>query len=312
MRSALIGLLCLALGVLGALGYSHFLGEGKQLADVQDQLSTTTANLAKATEGSKTAKQEADALSAQVQQLTAFNDDLKKQVATATQTQATKPEAPANPFASMGGMIKDYMARQSASKFQLLVAKLHLSPEQQAALKAAMDDEDARNQAMTAKTFSGGKVDPQEMADLKTHKSVDQTLNEILNPEQKTEYQQYETDEKNSQAETVASVEMNQFAPALQLSDSQKDQVYTALTQVQLQAQDPNWIKSNVNPADPSAILDAQAKAREDALSKILTPDQLTTYQQQAQSMLSMQKAMLKKFMPAAASAAPAATAPSQ
>ena len=57
-------------------------------------------------------------------------------------------------------------------------------------------------------------------------------------------------------------------------------------------------------------MLDARAKAKEDALAKILTPEQLATYHQQAQSQLDVQKAMMQKFMPATATAAAPAAAP--
>ena len=127
-------------------------------------------------------------------------------------------------------------------------------------------------------------------------------MQDILTPEQKTGYQQMKTDEKNSSAEMSASIQMNQLTPLLQLNDSQKDQVVNALYQTQLDTQDPDWIKKNVSnvAGNPMAILDAQAKAKEDALAKILTSDQLATYHQQAQSQLNMQKAMMKSFMPAA------------
>ena len=94
------------------------------------------------------------------------------------------------------------------------------------------------------------------------------------------------TDQQSSAAETTATFEMNQISPLLQLSETQKDQVGTALYQVQLDTQDPAWIKNNVpnSSGNPLAVLDAQAKAKEDALAKILTPDQLATYHQQAQS----------------------------
>jgi hypothetical protein len=312
MRSALLGLLGLALGGLGALGYSHYLGEGKQLADLQGQLATTVASLTKANEETKTAKSESDALSAQVQQLSATNDKLKQQVASAAQTTATPAAFPINPFGgNMGGMVKEMMARESDAKFLLLKSRLHLTPEQETAVKAAMDEDSKRMEKMTSTMLAGGKIDPQAAAaDFKNVKTLDQTLDEILTPEQKTEYQQMKTDEKTSAAETMASVELNQMVPALQLSDTQKDQAYSALAQVQLNAQDPNWIKNNMSGgSNPIAILDAQAKAKEDALAKILTPDQLATYHQQAQSQLEMQKEMMQKYMPAAGAAAGASPA---
>ena len=318
----LVGLVCLAIGGLGALGYSHYLGEGKQLAALQDELSAANTKVAKVTQDSQQAKSETEAMSAQIQQLTSTKEDLKKQVEELKSTVAAAP-APAAPDA-MTSMMKAGMAQQYQTKLLLLKSRLHLTPEQEATVKAAMDEEGKRTEEMASKMFRGGKFDPQAMAnlkndpqtmaDLKNIKSVDQTLNDILTPDQKTAYQQMKTDQKNSAAETTASVEMNQISPLLQLTDSQKDQVYSALAQVQLDTQDPTWIKNNVttSPTNPLAMLDAQAKAKEDALAKILTPDQLATYHQQAQSQLDMQKAMMQKFTLPSAATAPAATPPPQ
>ena len=325
MRSLLLCTVAgLAIGAIGALGYSHFLGEGKQLVDLQAELSKESASLAKVTQKSQQAKTETDAMSAQIQQLTATKEDLKKQLDEVKSASAAAPASPAaNP---MTDLVKAQMARQYETKLLLLKSRLHLTPEQEAAVKAAMDQEEKRTEESASKMFSGGKIDPQTMAaEFKDVKTVDQTLNDILTPEQKTAYQQMQadqktayqqlkTDQKNSATETMATNEMNQISPLLQLSDSQKDQVYTALYQVQQNAQDPNWIKNNMtaspgSPANPSAFLDAQAKAKEDALAKILTPDQLATYHQQAQSQLDMQKSMMQKLMSATAGAsAPPAT----
>jgi hypothetical protein len=143
-------------------------------------------------------------------------------------------------------------------------------------------------------------------------KSVEQTLNDILTPDQKTTYQQMQSDEKANNAEAMASMEMNQMATSLDLTDAQKDQVGSALYQNQLNMQNPAWIKANMstNPSDPLAIINAQAQAKEAALAKVLTPDQLAIYQQQAQSQLAMQKTIMQKFMPASGTAPAPAPAP--
>jgi chromosome segregation ATPase len=96
----------------------------------------------------------------------------------------------------------------------------------------------------------------------------------------------------------AASVEMNQMASSLQLSDTQKDQVYNALYQVLQTAQDPNWVKANTSATDPTALEAAQAKAKVDALSKILSTAQIMTYQQQLQS--NAQKSATQNSTPAA------------
>ncbi len=202
-------------------------------------------------------------MSAQIQQLQSTDDDLKKQVATLKTDAAPPPVAATTPDSgAMAGMVSAQMAQASDQKFRLLNSRLHLTPEQQAAVKAAMDEESKRNAAMAAKMMAGGKIDPR--VNLKDMKTVEQTLDQILTPDQKTAYEQMKTDQKNSAAETMATIEMNQISPLLQLSDAQKDQVGTALYQAQLDSQDPAWIKNNVttNAANPLAILDAKPRRK--------------------------------------------------
>jgi hypothetical protein len=292
MRGILLAVVGLLLGALGALGYSHYLGEGKQLADAQAALADAQASLMKAASDAKQAKTESKALSDQVNQLTASKDDLQKQL-DAAKTTAAAPAPAANPFGKMGGMMKAALAGKTESQLLMLKMRLHLTPEQEAAVKAALE---ALNDSV-AKTFASGRFDSATaVAEAKNHKSLDQTLDEILTPEQKTEYAQIKTEQKNSSAEMMASVQLNQMAPGLNLTDTQKDQVYSALAQTQLQSLDPDWIKANINANDPSALLDARNKAQDDAMAKILTPDQLVIYQQQQQSDRQMQKAMMKSF----------------
>jgi hypothetical protein len=321
MRTALLAVICLAVGIMGTFGYSHYLGEGKQLEDVQAELSSTKADLAKATQESHDAKSETDAMSAQIQQLTTTKQDLTHQIddLKSAATTAATPPVPVIPGftgSSMAGIVKAQMENRSQAKMLLLKSRLHLTPDQEAAVQAAMDAEGKRTEEMTAKMFAGGKIDQKALADeMKNTKSVEQTLNDVLTPDQKTTYQQMKADESANNAETSASFEMNQMAPLLNLSDAQKDQVGSALYQTQMNMQDPAWLKANMpsNPSDPLAIIDAQAKAKEDALAKILTPDQLATYHQQAQSQLALQKSMMQKFMPGAPAApvpAPATSAP--
>lgn len=290
MRSAASILGALMIGILGALAYSHFFGEGQALAELQDDLNKTKADLAAAKHESNQVRIEKADMAVQVQQLRSSRDDLQKQL---DQAKNSPPDnARPNPMAAI---MKAAMKQQHEQKLQLLIKRLHLTPDQIAKLEAAFDGQDKATEAMTAKMFSGGKIDPQAMAQFKT---VDQTLNDILTPDQKTAYQQVQAEEKSNSAETVASMELNQMSPGLQLSDTQKDQVYTALYQAQMDATDPNWIKNNVNPGNPSSIMDAQAADKDAALAKILTPDQMATYRQQEQSQMAMQKSMMQSFMP--------------
>ncbi len=103
----------------------------------------------------------------------------------------------------------------------------------------------------------------------------------MLNPDQQRAYAQLQTDEKTARADSSATSQIDSMMPLLQLNDSQKDQVYTALYQTQLAAPDPNNLITTPNPM---AALTAQAQATSTALSKVLNADQMALYQQQNQA----------------------------
>ena len=95
----------------------------------------------------------------------------------------------------------------------------------------------------------------------------------------------------------------NALAPLLQLTDAQKTQAASAFYQIAISMREPGMIGSDATQK-MDAFLDAQAKAKEDALAKIFTPGQLATYHQQAQIQLTAQKAMLHQMMSPASSTA--------
>jgi hypothetical protein len=312
MRAAILGLAGLIAGALAALGYSHYLGEGQQLSDLQGQIAKLQSDLASAKNTSVLAKRENDALADQVQQLIASKSKLEKQASDGTNAPGVTIPLPQGFNSSdMAGIMKQQLAQMNDQKLRMLEARLHLTPDQVAKLKAAMDAESDRAQAMGAKMLSGQKVDMQSiMKDAGKTKSVEQTLQDILTPDQKTAYQGIQNEQKKTQAETSASFEMNQAAPLLNLSENQKDQMESALYQVQIDSEDPKWLQqhNSSTPGDPTAYMDAQEKAKEDALSSILTPEQMAAYKQQQESQLAMQRAMLKRFMPTAPAPAPSSS----
>jgi len=279
MRNTLLGIIAgLAIGTAGALAYSHYLGDGKLLADLRAQLDAANAGLAKAAEEKKQMAKETSSISDQVDHLLAANDDLKHQLDKSSATAAAPTVNPMTLAGMMAGMMRGGI--QGQQRMFLLQTRLHLTPDQAAKIKAAMDaDNQARRGVMQQMFRNNGKVDPQAAAAANT---LDQTLASVLTPDQQAAYQQVQADEKASRADTSATVQVNQMAPLLQLSDSQKDQVISALYQVQIAAPDPSSLLANPNAA---SVITAQAQATQDALAKILTPDQMTLYQQQAQTM---------------------------
>ena len=279
MRNAILIAVGLVIGAVAALAYSNYVGDAR-LADLQAQLDAANADLAKLKSDKQQLAKETSGVSSQVDQLQQSNEDLKKQL-------DDLKKAPANGIASVNPMTLAGMmmgmfrggGMQGQARMFLLQNRLKLTPDQSAKIKAAMDaDNAARRQLMQQRFRNGGKIDPQAAASANT---LDQTLATVLTPEQQTAYQQLQADEQTSRAETSATVQVNQMSPLLQLSDSQKDQVSNALYQIQMTAPDPATLITDPNAT--SEIL-AQAQATQAALAKVLTPDQMALYQQQAQS----------------------------
>jgi len=267
----------------GALAYSHYLGDGSLVADLQAKLDAANADLAAAQKDKQKLSQlssENTGVSDQIDALSASNEDLRKQLAALKSTPTASPQL--NPV-TLAGMLMGMMRGgggpfQAQQRLFVMQKRLNLTPDQAAKIKAAMDaDNKARRDLMRQRFQNGGKVDPAAAAAADT---LDSTLATVLSPDQQAQYQQLQADEKAARAETSATAQIDGVMPLLQLSDSQKQQAMDALYQVQMQAPDPT---SLITSPDPMGALTAQAQSTQAVLSKVLTPDQMTLYSQEAQ-----------------------------
>jgi hypothetical protein len=281
MKNVVLGTIAgLAVGTIASLAYSHFLGDGKQLADLQAQLDEANADLANLKKDKQNLSKETTGVSDQVDQLASSNAELRKQLDDLKNAPQATPPPPINAttLAGMiGGMFRGGF--QAQQRMFLLKTRLKLTPEQEATIKAAMDaDQKARRDLMRQMFQNGGKIDPAAAASANT---LDATLAKTLTPAQMTQYQQVQADEKASRADTSTNTQINQIAPLLQLSDSQKDQVYSALYPVSLNTPDPMSLMTNPNAP---TIIQQQAAATQAALAKVLSTDQMALYQQSGAS----------------------------
>jgi hypothetical protein len=283
MRNTILGVVAgLMIGMVGALAYSHFLGEGAMLDDLQARLDAANTDLANAKKQSHP-PQETVALSDQVNQLQASNDSLRKQLADSTTTPAAAP-APATPelnpalIGAIAGMMRGGGFRPPESRMFLMQSRLRLTADQSKAIKAAMDaDNQARRDMFRQMREGGAKTD---LRSLTPPNSLDKTLASVLSPQQQAAYQQLQSDEKASRAETMATQQVDQIMPLLQLTDSQKEAAMNALYQQQLSAPDPASLIGNPNAL---ATLTSQGQTTQAALQKVLSQDQYTLYQQDQQ-----------------------------
>ena len=126
-----------------ALAYSHFLGEGKDLSELQAQLDEANAKPAKDKADKQQLARQTTGESDQVDALEASNQELKKQLAQVKT--ATPEEAPAPPPVSatqVAGMIMGMMRnggfRSPEQQVFVMKTRLHLTDDQAKQVRAAM------------------------------------------------------------------------------------------------------------------------------------------------------------------------------
>lgn len=208
--------------------------------------------------------------------------DLKLKAANLDMAQnAPKPDDAAdtaNPpaAAGMSKMIKAVVQQQMDMKMAALKSRLKLTDDQAQAIQDLMDKQSQAAQDMADKMMSGkmSRDDMQKaMKDGGGGMSPDdmnQQMQGILSPDQYTAYQGMQNDDKKTAAETQANVEMSQIQSSLQLTDDQKDKVFTALYGQYAQQAGVDGAKPSGNPTD----IEGQMDAKKAALQSVLTSDQ--------------------------------------
>jgi len=297
MRNIILGSVAgLLVGTAGALAYSHFAGDGNAVADLQSKLDDANAKLAKAQADAKFLREQNNSETEQLNQVLA-----SKQQAASTDTGGATTVAPAaagNPL-TIGGMaitpdmVRGFMAmmgrggpgggfRSPEQRAFLLQSRLKLDPNQAKALKDAMDaDQKARRDAFRQARQNGGQVDPAALA---AANSFDKTMASVLSPAQQVQYQQLQADEKQARAETMATMQVDNMMPLLQLSDDQKSKLMNALYQQQLSAPEMGGPGGPGGPGgNPLNALAQQGQVVNSAMKSVLSADQYALYQQNEQ-----------------------------
>ncbi|MES2308585.1 MAG: hypothetical protein V4507_06960 [Verrucomicrobiota bacterium] len=295
MRTSLIFLgVGVALGALGMAGYNYFLGDHHALIEAQ-------AKIEKIEKIQVSAPKEIPEKSAPV--ATSEVPKPIEETKSFALPQAHEPEKKAQNF--MASMIQGQMKKMQQDKLSSLKTRLKLTPEQESSVQAILDAEGERQAKQASQMMSGEKVDADTMAkEMKGVKTLDQELDSILTPDQKTEYTAMKKDEAKSQVEMMATFETSQVSPLLGLNEQQKDQFYSAIYQAEEEMRNPEWIVKNTKAAttaskDPMDFLKIRDQVKLDAAAKVLTADQLDTYKKHLEEASALQKEMMQKFMPA-------------
>ncbi len=248
-------------------------------------------------------------LLAKLQTLTASNQAMAETIA---QKAPGKSKAAANPFAAMFGgggdgdtngmggamqqLIKSQLEQQTEGKISRMKTRLQLTPEQEQKVRDSMGKANEQMMAMTQKMYSGD-AKPEDVKDLSsTAAAGPQVINEILTPEQQTEYAVMQKEELQNNARLMANAEMLQLQGSLGLSQEQQDKVFGVLYQQTLDTTSG----ATANPvaaatADPTAAMQQALDKKIEALTPILTPDQLKSYRDLQEQQLKLIQAFIPK-----------------
>ena len=248
-------------------------------------------------------------LVANVQAVAASNQVLSEALA---QQRPAKPQSAAGPLAAMfrGGsdgetnaiagamqqLIKSQLEQQTEGKISRMKARLRLTSEQEQAIRESMNAATKKALAATQKIYSGEAM-PDEVNDLSSSdESGMQPIDEVLTPEQRTEYQALQKEEFQNAARVAASAEMMQLQGSLGLTQEQQDNVFSALYQ---QSVDPvsGLVATSMEAtiSDPAAALQQAFDRKVEALRPILTSEQLKTYRDLQEKQIQMIQAFFPK-----------------
>lgn len=191
---------------------------------------------------------------------------------------------------AMSGMMKAAIEQQMDAKLAGMKTRLNLTPEQETAIRDIMAKQMEKGLAAAQKMF-GGEMSKEEMEKMgKNSKSEEESIKELLTPEQKAAYSEYEQEEKLRMTRLVANSELMQMQAALQLDEAQQDKVFEVLTERTMSQFDRQ--KDN-----PAAAMDfrAQFDKKLELMKSVLTPDQFERYKKMQEQQLKMIEAFMPK-----------------
>jgi len=194
----------------------------------------------------------------------------------------------------MAKMLSAAVKQQTEQKMGALKARVtNLSDDEEKAIRDILD-KDADYQAGLSSKMMAGQLSPDDVrkaaAERKTRDTAtDQQIQNVLTPAQYIDYQNAKNDDKKNQAQMQANAEMAQVQSSLQLSDDQKDKVFTALYSGFAAQVGVDGAKQPFDDLD----VDGQMDAKKAAMQAVLTPEQFATYSKFVDSQKQMYKAIL-------------------
>jgi hypothetical protein len=177
--------------------------------------------------------------------------------------------------------LKKAAAQQVEGDLAGLTARLHLTPEQNQAVRDILWRQARANLAEDEQRFVG-KYDKEEVDRLKKEAGdKDAQIQALLTPDQKAAWPDYKQEKAAKDARWLASTEMTRFQSELDLTSEQADRAFAALYQFRL---DRRTGKVNSGAKDEVEDFVWQLDQETKALEPILTPTQLESLRQNQDS----------------------------
>ena len=151
------------------------------------------------------------------------------------------------------------------TRIDSLALALRLRPDQVATLRAAT----------TGLLDSGAEQGWRVFRDVS--EKIDQSLNTMLTAEQKELYSAYQQRERNARLDIRTNIEYSMIDVAVGLSPQQSDTVFQTIAAINQLESNPAFIQS-LGTEDRDAVRQAIQQQKLEAMSRILTPEQMQVY----------------------------------
>ncbi|HZM03443.1 MAG TPA: hypothetical protein VFC44_10485, partial [Candidatus Saccharimonadales bacterium] len=273
----------------------------QQVLALQEQQASSAKHIAELETSMASAKKQLGHAKENNNRLTAEVQKLSKRDA-ARAAAAGKPEGPKGLAAMFGGngtngmsgmmskVMKNAMEQQLQGKMTSMKAKLNLTPDQETAIHDILAQQAEKGMAVAQKMFNGDGVNTNELAQTaKDMPNQDAQIKALLTSDQSTAYDAWQKEETANNVRLMANMELIQIQPMLQLDQPTQDKVFAILAE---QGQATFDAKEN-NPA-AAADFRGQMERKAQALSAVLTPDQLASYRKFQEQQLSIIEAFKK------------------
>lgn len=305
MKQIALCIICLGLGWFGGVYFSSH-EHDEAHASESDRLEIEISKAAKRDELILDLKE-------QLSDQEALTDMLNKELSETRESLAAKlaPEdeleevEAGNPFMSnMQVMAVEMMDVQNQEELEKLKRSLNLTADQLEALEDFYKKESEQQSRIMQQVFSGKPMeeiqdDLMGEIDERPYFTVSDLMEDILSPEQLAIYEENEEKEALEQKEAMAYSQLSQIQRQFVLEEEQKDAVFAIFYEAEYELEPDDWESLEIDSQDPDFSVKYQEAQNErllEALSDVLTEEQLDRHRKKLESELEMQRKAMSMF----------------